>query len=260
MKHRTSLYALVLIVIGCTDPINKGQLGDVYLPPDIRDSTQITNENVLRAVYSSYKYSEGFYHEDFQGSNPYYENTISIHASNERPSYWFELSTNDRSQAFAWSESSSVYSSYYRKLESERQTEKYFEFRRVWQEHPSDVILSRVHKATYLDRSMYDRFNPGDTIAVFQKSPIDTAGFKELVEYLWSADNFNIGGAKALCSYVLDHGTAVEYLLFHTMVSFGDWGLSDQISVMRSTYLVSKQTGVVTCRKQIIRFITGTRH
>lgn len=261
MKRGTHYYALALIVIGCTASTEKEQPGEVvYLPPDIRDSTQITDENVLSAVYSAYRYPPGFYQEDFLGASPYYENTISIHALKDRPSYCYELSTNDRNQAYAWSESSSVYSSYYRKLESERQTDKYFEFRRVWQDYPSDVVLSRVHKDTYLDRSMHNYFHPKDTIAVFRKSPVDTVKVKELIEYLWFAANFNTGGAKVLCTYAIERGTAIEYLLFHTAVSYGDWGVSDEISVIRSTFLVSKQTGTVTYRKQVLRSITGKRN
>ncbi len=200
-----------------------------------------------------------FVTEDFQGASPYYENTISIRRLNERPEYWKELSTNDRNQAFAWSESSSVYSAYYRKLVSERETEKFFEFRRVWEEHPNDAILSRVHKSTYLDRSMCDRLRQRDTIAVF-KGEVDTATVKELVEYLWYAGNYNFGGAKVLCTSVFDRGSNIEYHLFHTEVSFGDWDLSDHITVSRSIFRVKKGTGTVNYTKQLLRVVEGKRN
>jgi hypothetical protein len=254
MHSKSIIFVIVLLIIGCESSIDNKQ---VYLPPNIQDSTQITDENVLRAVYSSYKYPAGFYQEDLNGGSPYYENTISTKSISERPSYWYELSTNNRDQAFAWSESSSVYSAYYRKLESEKETEKYFEFRRVWEEHPTDILLSRVHKEGYLDKSMYDRLNPGDTLGIFTKSNIDTTSVRELIEYLWFVWNYNMGGAKALCSYVINFNDSVNYLLFYTMVSYGDWGLCDQISVMRSIFSVSKQSGIIKENKYLVRHITG---
>ncbi|MBP6671760.1 MAG: hypothetical protein KA247_01360 [Bacteroidetes bacterium] len=258
MKNIILYISISLIFLSCSDP-NERNGEQIYLPPNIQDSTQITDENVIRAVYSTYRYPKSFVTEDFQGASPYYENTISIRRLNERPEYWKELSTNDRNQAFAWSESSSVYSAYYRKLVSERETEKFFEFRRVWEEHPNDAILSRVHKSTYLDRSMCDRLRQRDTIAVF-KGAVDTATVKELVEYLWYAGNYNFGGAKVLCTSVFDRGSNIEYHLFHTEVSFGDWDLSDHITVSRSIFRVKKGTGTVNYTKQLLRVVEGKRN
>jgi hypothetical protein len=254
MTLKVFIFAAIVLVSGCVSPIEKNP---IYVAPQIRDSTEITDENILRAVYSNYKFPQGFYKEDLKSGSPYYENTVSIRSLNDRSPQWFELSTNDRDQAFAWSESSSVYSAYYRKVESEREDEKYFEFRRVWQEHPSDILLSRVHKASYLDRSMYDRFNPGDTLAIFRKSDVDTSSVKELIEYLWFIGYNDMGGAKALCSRVVDLDSSVQYILYYTMVSYGDWGLCDKISVIRSVYSVIKQTGIITESKSVFRSITG---
>jgi hypothetical protein len=43
-------------------------------------------------------------------------------------------------------------------MKGESENEKYFQFERIWFEHPSNKILSRVHKCRYLDRSVFDRF------------------------------------------------------------------------------------------------------
>ena len=259
MKNIIPFIVLIIIFSSCNSPTEKS--GDiVYLAPDIQDSTQITDDNIMRAVYSSYKYPATFQQEDYQGASPYYENTISIYRDKERPSYWIELSTNDRNQAYAWSESSSVNSAYYRKIVAERETDKFFEFRRAWQEHPTDVILSRIHKSSYLDRSMYDRMNPKDTIAVFKYLPVDTIKIRDLIEYLWFAGNYDFAGAKVLCDYSIDRSNSVEYLLFSTEVSRGDWGLNDQIAVVRSSFVVSKQSGSVVFKKQTIRSLTGKQN
>lgn len=255
MKYFTMVSVLSLAMLGCSSPNNEN--GEtIYLSPEIQDSTQITDENVLRAVYSTYRYPASFTREDFSEGSPYYENTISIYNMNERSNFWRELSTIDRNQAFAWSESSSVHSAYYRSVVSERETEKFFEFRRVWLEHPTDVILSRIHKSTYLDRSMHDRMRPRDTIAVF-KGVVDRASVKALVEYLWYAENYNTSGAKTLCTAMVEGTESINYFLFHTEVSFGDWGLNDHIAVYRSLFRVLKGTGTVIYTKQFLRAING---
>jgi len=252
---RLTIFIFSFLAIVCTTPVEKQPPKEIiYLPPTIKDSTDINDDNILRAVYSEYKFPEGFFQEDFKGGSPYYENTISIRVLND---HWFELSTDDRDQAFAWSESSSVHSSYYRTLDSERETEKFFEFRRVWLAHPTDILLSRVHKASYIDRLMFDRINPGDTLAIFRAAIIDTITVKELVEYLWFYDNYNIGGSKALCSQVVDLGKSLQYRLFHTMVSYGDWGLCDHISVFRTAFTISKQNGVLTRTTETIKTLNG---
>lgn len=262
MNYKIMLAACLLFAAGCT---SRDEINPIYVPPNnqppiIQDSTQLTDEIVLQAVYSNYKYPAGFYQEDLQGGSPYYVNTLSILPINDRVPHAYELSTDSRDQAFAWSESTSVNSSYYRKLVSERQTEKYFEFRRVWSEDPNDIVLSRLHKTSYLDRSMYDRFNAGDTIGIFKKSEINTATVKELIEYLWFIGSHETGGSKVLCSYVIDGGSFVKYILFYTSVSYGDWNMSDRINLMRGVYLVGKSSGVITKSDNILRTISGRRH
>jgi len=259
MIVKALLISCFLFVAGCTDSdvINPIDGPPNYQPPVIQDSTQLTNEIILQAVYSNYKYPSGFYEEDLQGGSTYYVNTVSISPLDKRENHWFELSTNSRDQAIAWSESSSVNSSYYRKLVSEKETEKYFEFRRVWEKHPTDILLSRVHKASYLDRSMYDRLNPGDTLGIFKKEEINKATVKELIEYLWFIGSYNTGGSKVLCTYATENESSVKYILFYTKVTYGDWGLKDKIIVMRGIFQVSKSTGAITESETIFRKFSG---
>lgn len=101
-------------------------------------------EIVEKAYSKTYMYPAGFnFQQNFDGSL-YYENTISIRASQTS---LVELDTNDKQQAKDWSETSSSTSAYYRELVAERETEKYFEFKRVYSVNAKDVILSRVIKA-----------------------------------------------------------------------------------------------------------------
>src|SRR6266446_7909691 len=126
-----------LLVVALICSCQRSDKIEIITPPAFQDSTittpdslSLTTSQIFQAVYSSYKFPKGFYEEDLQGGAIYYENSVSIKPLSQRQPHWFELSTNDRDQAFAWSESSAVNSAYYRQLQSETQTEKYFEFRR----------------------------------------------------------------------------------------------------------------------------------
>jgi hypothetical protein len=248
----------LIIILGCHSPTDNNK-AFWFDPPQIQDSSQITDDNVLKAVYSSYKVPYEFHTEDFTGGSPYYENTVSIHSSTVLWPRWIELSTNDRNQAFAWSESSCAFSTPYLTFQAERETEKYFEFRRIWPDHPSFIILSRVHKTSYLDRSMFDRMNPGDTLGSFRETLVDSIEVKELIEYLWYIENYNLGGAKVLCSYVINQNDYFEYIMFHTGVSYGDYGLYDSINIMRSNFKIAKASGIITHKSQMIRWIKGQK-
>ena len=230
----------------------------VYEIPVFNDSTDIFDQNILAAVYTDYKFPEEFYREDLNGGSIYYENTISTQTSDTK---WFEHSTNSYDQALAWSETSAVNSAYYRGLVSERETEKFFEFRRVWEDNRNDIVLSRVHKFSYLDRSMYDRFNPNDTLAILRKSPINSESVIELVEYLWFLEVYKITGFKVLFYRIEETSQSYNYVLFHIKTSYGDWGLCDKISVLRTVFSVDKQTGALVQNSgEVILTLDGECH
>jgi hypothetical protein len=215
------------------------------------------DEKILQLVYSSYKYPAGFYHEDLTRSSIYYENTVSILPLAARQPRWVELCTDARGQALAWSESSSANSSYWRPLVSERQTEKYFEFQRRDTFPSSWALLSRVHKCSYLDRSMYDRSKPDSILGIFNKRPLTLPDSKELVEYLWFVDNYEIGGAKVLSLAAEDSANVFQIIIMETAVSYGDWDVHDMIAVYQSTYRVNKGDGILTRNRTLQKVIEG---
>lgn len=219
------------------------------LPPESND------DPVLQAVYSSYRVPPGFYQEDLTNSNLYYENTISITPGYQRGDTGFELCTDDHNLARAWSDSSNAYGSDNRAVIAERETERFFEFTRA--DASKWKLLSRVHKCTYLDRSMLDRFHPGSVIGVFNKRPMSQIDVQSLVEYLWFLDNYDIGGEKILSVESADNGSVFQTILTETQVSYGDWGMRDRITVFLSAYAVNKTDGTITLNKTIQRTLEG---
>ncbi len=118
-------------------------------------------------------------------------------------------------------------------------------------------MLDRVNKLSYIDRSMYNVLNPGDTICRFNYRPITTGSFETLVQYLWFIDNYQTGGSKVLYSCVSEAGSTIKYVMFTTTVGYGDWGMHDQISLNRSTYMVDEQSGIVIAHHSVVRTIMG---
>jgi len=221
---------------------------------------EFTDEQILDLIYSDYKYTDDFYQENLQGASIYYVNTVSILPVEERETIWFQLCTDDRDTALAWSESSSVNSSYYRDLVLVRETEKYFEFRRVYSKNPDDIILDRVHKYSYLDRSMYDRLNPGPILGIFNVRPLTSEGVRSLIEYLWFVEHYEIRGAKVLFSSNSESDSVICQTILHTHFGGGDWGMCDKISVIKSTYNVKRTSGAITVEAETVRVITGHCH
>ncbi len=251
---------LLVFINGCTD--QSALITQPEMPVNYEatfDSINISDSLLVSLAYSTNKYPEGFYQEDLNGASIYYENTLSILPTDQRTSHATELSTNDRDQAFAWSESTAVHSSYYRKLESESETDKYFQFRRVYEQRPSDVILDRVHKLSYVDRSMYDSFNRTPRIAKMNISPIDTLSVKEFVEYIWYVWNYNIYGSKAIATVSRQSNDSTWCVLYSLGESMGDWGMQDEIFLYRSVYSVSRQTGNVIYSSSLLRTIKGIK-
>ena len=215
------------------------------------------NDEILEIAYSTYKMPDDFYREDLDGGSIYYNNTLSILPLGQRTSNSYQLCTDDKDIARDWSEATSQNSAYYRELVDETETEKYFQFKRVWDENPTDIILSRVHKKSYLDRSMYDFFNPGDIIGQYNKKPYKIEAVQELVEYLWFTENYNISGRKVLESSISLDQSHFICKLKEIKIAGGDWGIRDQIILFETYYFINRTDGKITISQSDLKTIEG---
>jgi hypothetical protein len=184
------------------------------------ERNEFTDLEILAATYTKYKAPEGFYDNRLAPDESiYYINTISIH-STEKGIGWVELCTENWNEARRWQLATDSSSSQHRKLVSERETDKYFEFRSEDYAHPSWVHYMRVHKCSYMDRSgcnLMNRPRSSDFSGWFQGTlnvrPITEERVRELGEYLWVYDNYSVEGSKALSSFA----STVENEIRHTM-------------------------------------------
>lgn len=209
---------------------------------------------VIEKAYSkSYSYPDGFNYDANSDGTPYYENTVSIRASENS---WVELHTNEKQQAKSWSEISSLTSAYYRDLVEERETDKFFEFKRVFSANPNDIILSRIHKSSYFIPA-YDKFKSSESIGTLKVSPINKDIAKIFIEYMWT--NYLIGHRdKVLENTVIEHPDKVQYNLKSVNVIVGDFGLCDKIEVKNFDFYIDKSTGAVTYTSNKIKELKGT--
>ena len=215
------------------------------------------NEIIHLAYDNTYKVPDNFYWENNLDGSIYYENTVSILPTGLRENIWVELSTNNRDSAFSWSEASSNNSSYYRELIDERETEKFYEFKRRHSANHSDIILSRIHKLSYLDRSMYDFFQKGEIIGIFNKENYNKNDFIELIEYLWFKQNYNIFGTKIFRTLFYEYDSHYCYKLYEINLIRNDIGIQDQIYYYENSYTITKSTREIIETKRLIEEFVG---
>jgi len=219
----------------------------------------ISNNELYNLAYSAYKWPENFYQEDSLEGSLYYENTISIKPIDQRGNVWNQLCTNDIDTARHWSELSSNYSAYYRELVREKETEKFYEFKRVYSIRPNDIILSRIHKCSYLDRSMYDFLKKGKIIGIFNKNNFNQNDVKELIEYLWFVEHYDNGGKVHLSITAKEDLEYIHYI-YEIEIVHGDWGVKDIISYIKNTFYIKISNGEITHQTELIKQIEGKQN
>lgn len=267
MKLSSVTWVLLLSALaffaGCSDDDGDGIDGpgreywaSLYDWSDLATWTDpsLWTDNKLRSfAYSGSRGHPDFYQEDYERGSPYYENTVSTRMESDK---WIELSTGTRDSALSWSETSAASSAYYRDLVSESETEKYFEFQRAYSENPSDVILSRVHKSSYLNRSMYDRFNPSPVLGAYRARPINESGAHELIEYMWINSGI-VAYGRPLSRGLEESEASFTEIIYYSYTIGGDWGTCDAIVLGRALVRVDKTTGEVTNEVEELREVNG---
>jgi len=246
-RYLIVLFLLAIIFSACKENLNE---------PEV----VVNNDELYILAYSDFKWPSNFYNEEPLDGALYYENTISIEPLPQRGNQWFQLCTDNIDTARKWSDMSSFSSSYPRDLVSERETEKYFEFKRVYSANPTDVILSRVHKCSYIDRSMFDFLHQGEVVGVFKKTNFTQNDAKELIEYLWFSEYYNNGSSKVHRSLIDNNLQGYAVYIYEIEIVFGDYGIKDKISYIKHTFKVKTSNGEITHQKELLKQIDGKQN
>jgi hypothetical protein len=246
MKQVIFTVFLCCLVVGCE------------IQPTQKDDYDTSNPILVKAYSDNYKYPDGFYFETIDSGSVYYVNTVSILPLTQRRNVWIELCTDDVNEARTWSELTNQYSSETRKFISERQTEKYFEFKWINPIHKNDIVLNRVHKKSYFI-PLDDKLKITDTIGRIPQSNLQTTDRKQLIEYLWSS---TILGdlSKVLESDFLDTVNGNKHIIKSIVLVGGDFHVNDVVNVYENTFLINNSNGIITMRKRLLKEIIGRKN
>jgi hypothetical protein len=221
------------------------------------NSNRTADENqILELAYNSnYLYPTGFYQDTILNGSTYYENTVSVKPVNERKNIWIELSTNDRGEAISWSDSSNNYSSEHSVIISERETEKYFEFKRQSLTSSNYILFSRIHKSSYFIPQL-DRFKKPDTIGVFNGQMVEKK-VKDFIEYLWGCGSLGISNSKVIESQITEYNNYFGQYIKSIVIVYGDTGLTDSIYVNNNYFKLDKNNRILTLKSNQAEVIGG---
>jgi hypothetical protein len=240
---------IFIVSTSCDQSINNNRVCN--LKTTFIDSTDIipfSDKLLLEFAQHGSKYPSGFYTENLSNSSLYYVNTVSTGVNNNK---WIYLCTDESSQAFNWIDSST-----YRTLIDLTQTDKYFQAVGIDSSNLRHHILFRVHKCSYIDRSIYDGLNRSDSIGILNQRPINETNVKEVIEYLWFTNNYNIGNPKILFTEYKETQNECIYILYVTNYYVGDWGMCPGLNVEKQTYAINKNNGLILYNPKIIRVIS----
>lgn len=216
------------------------------------DQSEFTDNELLNATYTSFKIPVGFYYENLEDTSLYYVNMVSIDSLEKER--WIELSTSSEEIALHWCERSSPEGSVFMPGIA---NEKFIEFVRTYDPTANHIIKFRTHKESYFTRGNFDFFNPSDTIGDFNKENFNGSDAKELIDYLWYTHEYNNGSSKILSSYFEENQLNIFVYHYESYTNYGDFGINDEISLLKKTYSVEKGTGVVTLSEVVVRTIEG---
>ncbi len=253
---RTTIKVFFLISIGFVFLISckkeNDNKKDYKFPVFVSGQSEFTDDELLNAAYTDYKYPIGFNVENLGDTTIYYVNTVSIDSLNKEK--WIELSTNSYSEAYYWCEKTSPVGSIFKRGV---QSEKFIEYIRTYNPSANTLQKLRAHKKTYFSRDNIDLMGTSDTIGVFEKDNFTMLDAKELIDYLWFVKNYYNSSSKMLSSFGVDNQDKIEIYHYEILIVYGDFDLSDRITLLEKVYGFEKESGLIIVSETTIRSING---
>jgi len=259
MKNIILFFILAFRFISCGQGINEPFKEDPELY--FEKTNHIYPDSILiNIAYNGPKYIGGFYYEDL--SNILFNQIGEFREFNS---------------VYSWYEPSVIKEDSARRLVNQRvlflrgdtanviqgnHTDKYFEFI-----YPNYLTSSnwdfylRVHKSSYFEGIYYS--NEDETkkqiiqIGTINVKDLSSSIIKELFERLWYYQCYNWGGAKVLESYTSKKGQYFLYVIYYITIVYGDYSIMDEISLIKSEYLVNEKSRNTLIKNQNIKIVHG---
>ena len=204
---------------------------------------------VMAAIYSDQRTPDGFYQESLPDADQYtihhVKNTALLAGGMSLTSPVYELSSNDFTESLQWSESAALQRATYRQLVDNTETDLYFQFTRFDPDDPVQTHYYRVFKDDALDRSGYDKNNPGDYQGKIMMPMFTAEQVKYIIEYLWQFTYSNNYGNAVLESYTSETGSEYTHIMNEARLTMGVDGGCDTIKVFEIQYTVQKGNGKI---------------
>ena len=237
------------------------------------DQSPFSDKEILEAVYSDYRFPEGFFTEDLtypRGGDLFHKiSYLDEFINNERVFFCTDDVTIARQhveEEITKFNRAKGYTA--RTIIKENQNEKMFEFIALSEVHDTvsfpynDYYYNyRVQKCGYLSYLKSGYLYASPIIGAFAPRPVTRENVKELLEYLWYSvyGGYDNVKSKVLRSTSEDIVDSVKHTIFETEVNqdnaTGEW--CDLISINKLTYIVNKNSGVIELYKKTIEPIKG---
>lgn len=219
---------------------------------------------ILQAVYFDVRTPAGFYTEAYADSDTYYSisNVKSdelLPAADRLGVVRHELSSNDFTEALAWSEQAASHWPVYKQLVDNSDTDLYFEFLRVDLNDPQFVHKSRVLKTSALDRSGIDLNQPDSYQGRIGAHMLSAESVKMILEYLWTFSFSNNTGNAVLSSNTVETETSYIHTMQEAKLTTRSAEQCDTVAVFETTYTVQKASGDIWKEQQAVREISSKR-
>jgi hypothetical protein len=213
-----------------------------------------TDEEILAKVYDkAYKTPPGFYQD-----HALKDSAISLYY--HQPG-WF-ASDKDKARKLVKDFLVKPSAIKHRKIEEAKATKKFFDFRagKIWYRVHNDNWFQP--KGAKIDSGLTYQAGAAkpEVIGTLKTKPVTAETVKELAEYVWLIRFYNLAGAKVLSSQVKAADGAMVATLYTTQVVYGDFGLKDEIAVVKETYRFNEKTGAVEFSQQAVRKLTGKKN
>lgn len=218
---------------------------------------------IMDAIYLNKRIPENFYNEINNDYDVYYitknvQNVDLLPLTDRLNVARYELSTNDFTEAFEWSEKSAENQPVYRQLVDNTETDLYFEFTRVDISSPQFVYKTRVLKSSVIDRSGVDLNHPEEPYKGNIKTQLLTTDLvKKIVEYFWTFSYKNNAGNAVLSSSTIENNSNYIHTMVEAALYRGVDNQCDIIEVSVSTYDVDRNTGDIWMNREVVREISS---
>ena len=231
---------------------------------NISSADSAFNMKIARALYFDLKTPAGFYQEDFQDdafySISHIKNTSLLPVVDRDESSSYELSSDDFSEALAWSDQAAEYQLSHKQLIDNTETWLYHQFTRFNPDYPQFINLHRVFKTSVLDRNGVirsdedSRYKGRITLLNLTADKV-----KFIIEYLWTFTLSNNFSNAVVESYTTETDIAFVHIMEQARLDLSHSESCDQVKLYEMRYTVPKDSGFIWKEKVLMREFSAKR-